>query len=257
MNNYIKKLLLVVLLPISLSANAQDFVVTAGMDTIKGKASILSYDVIDRIQVIDGKQKHQFTAVQVRAVQIGNDQFRPVLGDNGYRMMKLVMDGTMSLYLAKTKDGFYYEISFLVKRSGESMEVPNLSFKKMMTNFLGDCPTVKEKINQGELGRKDVKKIITEYNECIDVQTRQIISQKPVDTSDPRIVAIAGLQEKLEKSSVAGQKDMMDILKDIRGKVSKNEPVPNYLLESLKSGLKDVPELQADLQNVVTLVQPK
>jgi hypothetical protein len=247
----------ILILPVFLSflLEAQDYAVTLKFDTVRGKTSIQTYDVVDRILVTEGKKKDQFTAVQVRSVHIGKDEYRTVLGENGYRMMKLIQDGTLSLYMGRSKTGFYYDVQYLVKRDGSAMQVPNLAFKKIMIGYLNDCAVIKEKVDKGDLGKKDLELIIKEYNACIEAQTQAVVKQKPVNTNDPRIQALTSLREKLEKSTITGQKDMLDVLRDITEKVKKDEAVPNYLLESLKNGLKDSSELKTELDNVISLLK--
>lgn len=254
--NQMKKIIVTLFVVWSLAADGQDYVVTLKNDTLRGKAKIMGYDLIDHIQISENKKKSQFTAIQVRSAFIGNQYYQPVRTENGYQMMQLVKPGFLGLYFARRPNGLSYEVQYLVKRDGSSTEIPNLSFKKIMSNFLKDCPVMKEKIEKGELGRKNMDQLVTEYNQCMDNQKKLAIETTPVAAEDPRLVAIAVLKDKLESSSAPAQKkDALDILNDLKEKVRNKQTVPNYLLESLNGLLKDVPDCQPELEKVLSVLK--
>lgn len=250
-----KKIIITLSVVWSLTARGQDYVITIKNDTVRGQAKIMAYDIIDRIQVNDGKKKSQFTAIQVRSAFISNQYFQPVRTENGYQMMQLVKPGFLGLYLARRTSSLSYEVQYLVKRDGSATEVPNLSFKKIMGNFLKDCSIIQEKIEKGELGKKNIDQIIIEYNQCLDNQAKLSIAATPVDMEDPRLVALMALKEKLESSLAPSKKDALDILNDLREKVKNKQTVPNYLLESLKGLLKDVPDCQSELEKALSALK--
>ena len=68
-------------------------------------------------------------------------------------------------------------------------------------------------------------------------------------------VAVKNFVAKVEAESFLAKKDALDLLKDIQAKVSKNETVPNYLIEGLKSYLNDTPTLAKDLEGVIALLK--
>lgn len=235
----------------SMLTSGQDYVVTLKSDTLLGRVKIMAYDLIDRIQVNDGKKKQHFTAIQVRLAVVGKETFQPVRIENGYQMMQLVNPGFLALYLARRPNSLSYEIQYLVKRDGSAMEVPNLSFRKNVSEFLKECLTVSQKIDNGELTRKNLSQIIVEYNTCLDNQAKSIVDKTPVDADDARLLALTALKKKVEGIQMPSQKDALDLLNDIREKVRNKQTVPNYLMESLKGMLKDIPECQAELEKVL------
>ena len=253
--NQMKKIIATLSVVWSLAANGQDFVVTLKNDTLRGQAKIMAYDLIDRIQINEMKKKSQFTAIQVRSAFISNQYYQPVRTENGYQMMRLIKPGFLGLYLARRSNSLSYEVQYLVKRDGSSIEVPNLSFKKTMSSFLKDCVIMNEKIEKGELGRRNLDQIVTEYNLCLDNQAKSAIAAAPIALEDPRLVAIVALKGKLESSSLPAQKDALDILNDLREKVRTKQTVPNYLLESLKGLLKDTPDCQSELEKVLSALK--
>ena len=238
-----------------LQAKSQDYVVTTKNDTLRGEVRILSYDLIDQVQVKQGGKKIQFTAIQVLSVLIGKDQFNPVQADGRYRMMKLLKPGFLSLYMARTPNTNVFQIEYFVKRDGSSLEVPNLGFRKTVASFLKDCSSMEERIESGELGKKNLDLLVGEYNLCLDNQTK---SRTPSVVADQQVLtAIGTLKSKIENSQIAAKVDALEILKDITDKVIKGERVPNYQQESLKGLLKDAPDCQPDLEKVIALLPVK
>lgn len=250
-----KKVLFLTCVIIPLLIKGQDLVVTQKNDTLQGAVKIVSFDRIDRVQINDGKKKIQFTALQVKQVTIEKDVFHPVRIESGYQMMKLVTPGFLSLYLARRPNSLSYEVQYLVKRNGEAMEIPNLTFKKTMGTFLDDCYGIKQKIKDDELGRKDLDQLIIQYNLCIERQTQETQPPSAIGSEDPKMVALTNLKTKLQNSPVSVQKDALDMLDDITDKVKNNKPVPNYLLEGLKEFLKDHPTCQPELEKISALLK--
>ncbi len=242
---------------VSLAASAQDYVVTLKGDTVRGETKILSYDLYDRINVKSGKTKNQFTAVEVKAVFMANQIYHTIRTDlKGYRMMKLIKPGYLSLYEGRIYNGSSFEIvDYLVKKDGSSLEVPNLSFKKSMINFLSDCLSMEEKINSEEVVKKNLDQLINVYNQCIESQTKTSKETASISREDPKLVALLALKSKVEKSTLTSQKDVLDILNDLTTKIVNNKPVPKYLLETLNGMLKDTPEVKAELDQVNILLK--
>ena len=162
-------------------AYTQDYVVTTRKDTLRGKVAISSYTNMDRVQLNAEKKKTEFAATAVSTVSLDSQIYQPVRITDGFRLLKLERSGHVSLYLGRQSPGTPYNVPFLVKKSGESMEVSSLRFKKYMITFLEDCSSIEQKIEAGNLGRKDLDKIIDEYNRCIEKQTDKSL----IPGSDP------------------------------------------------------------------------
>jgi hypothetical protein len=235
-------------------ATAQDMVITLRNDTLKGKAQIQTYDKIDRVEIHDGKMKNQFTAIEVKSLVIGKDIYHPVRTPERFQLMKLITPGYLSLYLGRALYKNNYDDLYLVKRNGESQEVPNLAFKKTMGNFLDDCLTIKQWLKDGDLGTKDLNKIIAEYNACLDRQTEDSIKPVPASAGDPKMIALTNLRSKII-SEMNNPKDALEMLDDITDKVRNYKPLPNYLLDGLKDMLKEQPACQSELNEVMKLLK--
>lgn len=238
---------------------AADYLVTMKNDTLTGKLSIQTYGNIDRVQVITSdKKKTVFTAIQLKLISLAGDIYNPVRTDQGYRMMKLVRPGFVSLYLGRkpsgvTGDSFYYDTEFVVKKDGAAIEVPNLGFKKAMSNFLSECTAMKARIQKEELGRKDLDKIIAEYNLCIEDQTKAMLTG-PIQDTDSRIIALTDLRSSIDLSSIEGKGDAVDIVTDMLDKTQHHQTVPKYQFDGLRNLLKDSPELLAKFENVASML---
>ncbi|CAN5387968.1 hypothetical protein BH09BAC3_BH09BAC3_14540 [soil metagenome] len=238
------------------AAGAQDYVVTLKSDTLRGKAQIMTYDRMDRVDIAVNKKKSHFTCIQVKTVSINSETYHPVRTETGYRFMKLQIPGFLSLYLARRENGFLYEIETFVKRDGSSLEVPGISFKKILSNYLEDCQEVADKIKTDVLTRKDVVEILNQYNSCVDTRTLATITANSYKAAiDPLITSLNELKTKVEKNSSVVQKDALDILKDITSKVTAAQTVPNYLLEGFKESVKNSPELLADFDKITAMIK--
>ena len=232
-----------------------DYVVTVKGDTLYGKPTILSYDLVDRVQIKVNKSKKSFTALEVKSIFIDNQTYHSVRHESRYEFMLLVKSGYLSLYGFRVDKQFGYDGRFLLKRDGGAMEVPNLGFKKSMQDFLKDCETMTDQLKNGDLGRKNLDSLITVYNDCIDQKTKQITSVAPPEAvvSNPSLPELDTLREKIEKSQLSSRQDVLDLLRDIDTKTKSNQAVPNYLIEGLKGYLENT-EYKEDLGKLITVL---
>ncbi len=233
-----------------------DYVIQLSGDTLKGSLKILDYQQVDRVQIKTDKEKIILTALQVRALRKNNILYRPVRYDNSVRFMKVLMDGYLSLNAFNQANQSLWDGRYLTKRDGTGIEVPNLTFKKSLGSFLSDCGDIKKRIEDGELGRGDLEKIIDLYNACIQANTGSGSKTTPsVAIESEKVLAVKNLITKVEAENFATKKDALDILTDMQSKVSKNESIPNYLIDGLKSSLANTPSLAKDLDSLVTLLK--
>ncbi len=158
-----------------------DYVVTTKNDTIKGTVKYLNYGVEKKVQVTtdDGK-KNVYSIVNTLAFSMKNELYFPIRTTQGYTYMKVLKSGYLSLYAFQLPDQ-NWDGHYLLKKDGAGQEVPNLGFKKNMTQLLRDCPDVKARIQSGELKGSRINEIIDAYNNCIEDNTR---NQKPVQSTE-------------------------------------------------------------------------
>lgn len=238
------------------SVQAQgDYAVLTKGDTVRGELSILTYDLIDRIQIKGNGKKQMLTALQVRRIMIDQKIFQPVRMDNKIRLMQLHVPGFLSLYGFAMANQSVYDGRFLVKLGGESLEVPNLAFKRVMTTFLEDCPSVVKKIKDGAWGKNELDSIVLEYNRCVAQKPGNPGFEQVTKKDEDRLKKIEVLRAKVSASAIGSKQDITDLLMDISQKIEKHQPVPNYLVGSLKSYLGEKPEFATELNDVLELLK--
>jgi hypothetical protein len=166
--------------------------------------------------------------------------------------MKLLKSGYLSLYAFQLENQVTYDGLLLRKKDGATLEVPNLGFKKLMSKYLSDCEQVSEKIDNGELNKKNLDKIIDEYNSCIEMRTsahEKIISQNAEQSK--KINSWDTLEEKVKnKPDFEGKTNALEMISDIKNKIRHEEKIPNFLLEGLKTSLSKA-ELSQELENAL------
>jgi hypothetical protein len=236
------------------SAYSQDYLVMNTGDTLRGKVKIMSYDQLDRVQVGEKKNKTTLTARQVKTVFADGETYHPQQSNHSIRFMKLLKPGYLSLYAFKEENQNFYGGRYLIKKDGTKTEVPNLAFKKILTDFLGDCPELREKIKSGQYGRNDLDQIIDTYNSYIENNTVMrketvVFAQKSAQKVEPL--------EKLKKTIQSqndfdSKKDALDLIDDIIAKINGGQPVPNYLVDGLQKYLAGIEATKEDLEKVTS-----
>jgi hypothetical protein len=231
----------------------QDFLVTTKGDTLQGEIKPLSYGTDKKVQVTQaGKKKITYSLFQVKSYSIKGETFLPVKGPNGYTFMKLVKSGYLSVYTFQSSNQINFDGTFLLKKDGQGVELPNISFEKVMKKFLDDCPEVTDKIERDELNKKDLDKIVDQYNSC--VQNRSVNHQAVIATRVERSKSITAwdvLENKIKNQpEFEAKNNALEMVAEIKSKISTSQKIPNFLLEGLKSSLSsDV--FKTELENAL------
>jgi hypothetical protein len=226
---------------LTLSAQDNDFLVTVKGDTVKGKLRILATDYDRQVQVTTvARKKSNYSILQIRKFSLDGEQYEPVKLGQAYVFMKLVKEGYLSLYAFQMERQMTYEGRYLRKRDGQGIEVPNLGFKKNMAKFMEECPSITNKISAGDLGRSDLNTIIDEYNSCIATNTLSVA--KSPTLTQPAVANESAsqwvmLEEKVKASNLSTKNDALEMIADIRNKLSRGEKIPKFLSEGLKTSL--------------------
>jgi hypothetical protein len=234
-------------------AHAQDIFISSKGDTLKGEVKQIAFGPEKKVQVITAdKTKTVFSIFQTRLFVDKNVTYVPVKGPKGYVFMKLIKPGYLSLLGFQAENQTNYDALFLLKRDGTGQEIPGLTFKKVMTRFLAECPEVVSRIDNGDLGRKDVDQIVDQFNACIEGKTAaQDKVSAQVQEQSKKISAWDVLQEKVKsKQDFEGKQDALEMITDIKGKIQRNEKIPKFLLEGLKSSLENA-SLSGELENAI------
>lgn len=245
-----RSLWILVCLLASGALQAQDYLVTTKRDTLRGKLTISVYNTTDRaVLAADGK-KTEYPAYSVLTMHIDSNTFQPVRTTDAFRFMRVQKSGMVSICLARQSPGMPYNIPYLVKITGESMEVNALRFKKSVSRFLAECTTVSRMIEEESLGRNDLDKIVDNYNRCLVKQTTVAFTS----TEDPKLSALTEFNKKLSADATVPA-EALDILKDLYAKVKEGKAAPNYLTEGLREALKGHPAFADDLEALLTALK--
>ena len=233
--------------------NAQDYVLTVKGDTLRGKVRPLTYGPDKKVAVKDASgKKTTLSILQTRAYVIDNETFHPVKNEKGYTFMKLVKSGYLSLYAFQPENQTTYDGSYLLKRDGSGTEVPNLSFKKIISKFLADDVELSEKIGKGDFNKRQLIEIIDEYNDYINKK-----SIKQNENSAARVEKSKSLQgwqileDKVKlKDNFQERDNVLEMISEIKTKINNSEKIPNFLIEGLRSALAET-EFKTDLENAL------
>ena len=237
---------------ISVFSYGQDqWLVTAKMDTIYGKIYLETGDQYkaDEAKVKDGKKKISYKSYQIRSVHLGkNDDYETLKIDGRYQFVQVDIKGKyFSRYLYNDPDlgsSSNFALKILVNWKGEQYKTSNLTSKKRFAAYFEDCESVSQKIESGELKKKDFEKIIAEYDVCID-QIQSQITAMPITTQP--VVPSSEMENLISelKSKDLYKGEMVTMLEDVNQRMSNNENIPNYLQQAVLAQLEGNEDLKA------------
>src|SRR6187431_2863903 len=183
MKNLITSLVFAFVPLLSFCQDSKDYVINLQGDTLRGTVRILSMDQIDQVRIVINKKKTFLTALKVKAIFFKNETYHSVRYSNTQKFMKVVKSGFLSLYGFPLPNQTRYDGRLLAKKGGETMEVPNLAFKKAMIGFLSECESVTEALKNETLKAKDLNEIIDKFNACMDTKKGNNATVRPLDSS--------------------------------------------------------------------------
>ena len=244
--------LFVLLMLVYQCAGAQDYVLTTRGDSLRGEVRPLTYGAEKKVQIIsEDKEKTNLSLFEVRAFSSDGDVYHPVKGEKGYVFMKLLRPGYLTLYAYQMDNQNHYDGLFMKKADGEGMVVPNLGFKKYVSQFLEDCPDVAARIKAGDLNKKNLTELVDAYNHCIDERTidhTQLLAQP--GQQDPKINAWDSLEEKVKEQRFSQKTNALEMIAEIKKKIERKETIPNFLVQGLRNSLTDT-GLTQDLEEAL------
>jgi len=250
--SFLHVILFLLMILVATCARSQDFVVTSKNDTLRGKVKLINYGAESRVSVQSETGKKSYSIIEVRSLTMNGSNFRPIKGASGYTFMKLIKPGYLSIYGAQQPNQTGYDIPYLLKLDGTSIEVPNLGFKKALSKFLNDCLGFSERIEAGEFSRNQLDVMVDAYNACIEKQSNTRIETVVITTDE------AGLSpwKKLElavnsEPAITSKADALEIITEIKNKISRKEKVPNFLVGALKEKLASYSSLETTLANAL------
>ncbi len=227
----------------AISARGQDYAITTELDTVYGEVKLLSYLNPQKIQVAEKAngskiKKRVLSISQTKRFVMEGEIYEPVTGPEGTVFMQLRQEGYLSLYAYQPEGSLLYDAQILVTRDGSRLPVPNMNFRNVMRSFLSQCPDVVVKIEDKIYTSDDLPKIIDEYNECIRKHTedrRRAIAYR--DFYANKLAPWDTLQKHVERIQFEDRKDVLDMINEVRGKIKRSEPVPNFLITTLRDYL--------------------
>lgn len=239
-------LLFILLMLVYQCTHAQDFVINQKGDTLYGKVKPFPSPIDPRVQVaVEGQPKKNFRVVETRGYRYKDETFIPVRHNGRYVFMKVLRPGYLTLYAYQMDNQVTYDGRYFGRKDGTGMEIPNLTFKKAIARYLADCPDVASKVESGEFGRKDIDKIVDEYNGCINKSSNETAVQvKKIEHWDI-------LEEKVKNQKDLHTKgDALEMIAEIKGKIKRNEKIPTFMVDGLKNALANA-GLDTELQNAL------
>ncbi len=254
--NVLHILLFILLMLVYQCSHAQDKVVTIKGDTIHGKLKILANGTKKEVSITtQDKKKAVYSVTQMQSFFMKGEKFKAVATPQGIKFMKVIQEGYLSLMGFQPPNQTSYDALYLLKKDGSGTEVPNLTFKKGVTKFLNDCPSIADQIDNGTLGKKDLTKIIDEYNACITNRTNnQTRIAATVTEQNKKISSVDKLEEKVKaKDEFEGKADALEMITDIKGKIKRGEKIPKFLIDGLRGSLTNAAlteELESALREI-------
>jgi len=253
--NALRSYFLLILLASTYCGHAQDYVITTKGDTVRGEVKLFNMGTDKKAVVLNAsKKKVAYPMFQTKRIFQDGKVYDPVKMETGYAFMRLEKEGYLSLYAFQLPNETRYDGQLLFKKDGSSLQVPNLNFKKLMKKFLEECKPVTDSI-ESKWGKKDLTKIVDTYNNWINANTsalRESIEKR----SDQK--AMTNVWDELESKvktlpDFDKKSDALEMISEIKGKITRGERVPKFLIEGLKSSLESTDvkaELEAALQHL-------
>ncbi|HEY9490164.1 MAG TPA: hypothetical protein VIQ51_17630 [Chryseosolibacter sp.] len=232
--------------------SAQDYVLTTRGDSLTGEVRPLLYGPQKKVQITaPGKEKNTLSLFEVREFASNGEVYHPVKGESGYTFMQLIEPGYLTLYAYQLDNQTRFDGRFLRKLDGADLVVPNLGFKKYISQFLEDCPEIVERVKSGELGKKNLNELVIAYNACVDDRTidhEKVLTARKEQTSI--INAWTSLEERVMTTEFSEKNNALEMITEIRKKIRNQERIPNFLIEGLKNSLKDT-GLDSELEQAI------
>ena len=231
-----KYIALVSLLTLCLQSFAQDdFVVTITGDTLYGKVNFPTpKEFSETIMIRDENGSTTLNARKMNLAYVKGEMYKSVVLTNKVRVMKVLVDGYLSLFKFRLDNSFEFSSHYLVKRTGEGVALSSaIGFKKRLSAYLSDCESLAQDIKNKKYSVRDLKEITERYNsECLEVRNDNISS-------------IDGLELKAFNK----------VLSDVLNALQNGEEIP----ESLQQRLKEYSsmDLNEELSKLLNLVDKK
>lgn len=234
----------------SLSYCQDQWLVPVKSDTVFGKIYLETGDKFkaDEARVKDGKTKTNYKSYQILSVHLGKNQdFETLKIDGRYQFVQVDVKGKyFSQYLYKDTElgsSANFALKILVNWKGEQFKFSNLTSKKKFAEYFQDCKSVSEKIESGELKKKDLDKIIVEFDKCMEKNEKESVVIQPVAPPVSTSAMEAFISDLKSKDLYNGE--IVTMLEDINLKIANQQSIPNYMQQAVLSQLDGNEDLKA------------
>jgi len=233
---------------------AQDTLFTKRGETFVGK--VMLYKNRHQQEQIDmkiDKKKRSFRIVEVDKYIQEGELYKSIFALSAYKIGKVVTEGDFVSQYLYMPTGYGKRAPFsqkiLVKTGGNYLDLPkSLGFTKSVSEFLSDCPDVAQKVADSTLGKKDINKILSEYNACMANQKENGINLESFKGK------LEVFRLKLQESRlVENKKAIRSMLKDYESKHDADEEIPEYLINGIADAVKDDLELTSIFKELQAL----
>lgn len=228
-------LLLLLFFPLStkLCYSQGDYIITPH-DTLRGSIEVLlPSSAYEEVMIKTAENTRRLKAYQFSEFLMDSVAYRSVkLGDK-YRIMKVIQDGYLSLLRFRPDENYSFGADYLLKRTGEGIEVPSVFFRKALQSFLTDCDEIAEKVADKQYKRTHLSSLVMDYNDCIEKKTDALYRQESNNTNELIIQSIQEVQH------IARKSELRVLLDDILVKVKEGRTIPEYMISALEDHSQD------------------
>ncbi len=238
---------------------SQDMLVTLKGDTLRGEINILApQGKMENVILKNDQGRESLNMMQINMFTTEGKTYRTVQIYDTYKIMEVVHGGYLSLYNFRSDKSILFDSRYLIKMGGNGMEVPTITFKKKMMEFLEDCPEIVEKLDNKEFSRRDLIEIVSEYNSCIERITQaatQRLTKSEMEIPEEIKALINSIQIEVEKNDLDSAGDVRDILNDIKDRLKSGKGIPGFLKSALKENLASDPNLTLKADQLIDLIE--
>lgn len=242
-------LLFPIFILLATASYAQDYVITVQKDTLFGEVEILLPDQFnEELSITVNGDKKRFKSFQVLEASADSTIYHPAKIQNKYRIVELVEGGYLSLYLYRADESYDFNTKYLLKSTTQGLIVPNIFFRKQVTDFLDDCPEVVAKLDDKTYKKNNLVQIVKDYNACLEMQTQNKFSDNVPEADKSKFELVSAIQQKLDTSK---DSELNTLLNDIKQKVKTGETIPGYLISALKEQTQSMDTIKTEVDQLL------
>lgn len=242
------------------TAQSEEVYLTTG-DTLTGKIDILlPSEAFEEIILKTDGNKRRIKSFQMLGFKSDDKTYKIIKYGLKYRIMQEILDGYLGLYRFRSGNSYDFGSRFLYKATNEGMEVPNITFKKSVAEFVEECPDVQTAVKNKVYKGSNIEDMVKAFNECLD-ETPQYSDNEGEDKKSKKKDAKPSKELKLIQSISAKLKaegideELVTLLDDIEGKIENGEKVPGYLTGALQESAGKYETVQKEVAALIEILK--